>query len=111
MKERLEEAKNTMEILSKEYPRLQSPFGVLKRHAVEEDGALPAKIKKMIALAIALADGCEWCIAIHTKGALEAGATKDELIEAAYVAVLMAGGPALTHICKLLEAIDEFSQD
>jgi len=110
MKDKLHEAEKIMETLGEEYPRLQGPFGVLKRHTVEEDGALTAKTKKMIALAVALAAGCDYCIAIHTKGALDAGATKDELIEAGYVAVLMAGGPALTYMSSLLKAIDEFSK-
>ena len=110
MKERLEEAGKSMEILGKEYTGLQGPFGVLKRHAIEDDGALPSKTKRLIALALAVTSGCEWCIAIHTKGSLDAGATKDEIIEACYAAVVMAGGPALLHIQIVMKAIEEFTE-
>jgi len=71
---------------------------------------LELKTKELIALALGIASGCEWCIVIHTKKALEAGATREEILEAAYVAVLMAGGPAVMHIIPLLKALDEFSQ-
>ncbi len=110
MKERYKEAVDTMAALGKEYPGLQGPFGVLKRHSCEKDGALDVKTKKLIAVAVALCAGCEYCIAIHTKGALDAGATKDELVEAGYVAVLMGGGPPLTYMTKLMAAIEEFGK-
>jgi AhpD family alkylhydroperoxidase len=58
--------------------------------------------------ALAVAGQCEWCIALHAKQALEAGATRDELIEAGFQAVLMHGGPALMYMTPLLEAIEEF---
>ncbi|OYT27870.1 MAG: alkylhydroperoxidase [Candidatus Altiarchaeales archaeon ex4484_96] len=110
MKDKLKEAQDTMAVLGKDYPRLQGPFGVLKRHSSEKDGALDVKTKKLIAVALALCAGCEYCIALHTKGALDAGATKDELVETGYVAVLMGGGPPLTYMAKLLKAVEEFSE-
>jgi AhpD family alkylhydroperoxidase len=108
MNETLDEATKTAEKLGKDYPRLMSPFGVLKRHSVEEDGALPSKTKRLIALSLAVANGCEWCIALHVKGSLDAGATKDEMIEACFVAVLMAGGPAVFHIQLVMDAIERY---
>ena len=110
MKERVSEAQEAMALLGKEYPGLQGPFGVLKRHSIENDGALPSKMKRLIALSIGLANGCEWCIALHTKGAMDAGATKDEIIEACYATVTMAGGPALMHIKLVLDALEEFGE-
>ncbi|MCK4491964.1 MAG: carboxymuconolactone decarboxylase family protein [Candidatus Altiarchaeales archaeon] len=110
MKETLDEATETSTTLGKEYPRLMGPFGVLKRHTVEDDGALPSKTKRLIALALSVANGCEWCIALHVKGLLDAGATKDELIEACFVAVLMAGGPAVFHIGLVMDAIEKYTE-
>lgn len=110
MKETLDDATKTAEKLSKDYPRLMSPFGVLKRHSVEEDGALTSKTKRLIALALAIANGCEWCIALHVKGLLDSGATKDEIIEACFVAVLMAGGPAVFHIQLAMDAIEQYKE-
>ncbi len=110
MKETLDEATKTSTALGKEYPRLMGPFGVLKRHTVEDDGALPSKTKRLIALALAVADGCEWCMALHVKGLLDAGATKDEIIEACFVSVLMAGGSAVFHMGLVMDAIEQFSK-
>lgn len=110
MKETLGDAKKTAEKLGKEYPKLMNPFGVLKRHSIEDDGALSSKTKRLIALALAVANGCEWCIALHVKGSLDDGATKDEIIEACFVAVLMAGGPAVFHIGLVMDAIEQYSK-
>jgi len=110
MKKTLDEATKTAGTLGKEYPRLMGPFGVLKRHTVEDDGALTSKTKRLIALALAVANGCEWCIALHVKGSMDAGATKDEIIEACFVSVLMAGGPAVFHIGLVMDAIEKFSK-
>jgi len=74
----------------------------------EEDGGLPSKTKTLIAIALAIYNGCQWCIAVHTKAALDAGATKDEIIEACYVAVVMGGGPPLMHIQLVTQAIEQF---
>jgi AhpD family alkylhydroperoxidase len=110
MKETLEEATKTAGKLGKEYPGLMGPFGVLKRHSVEADGALKSKTKRLIALALAVANGCKWCIALHVKGSMDAGASKDEIIEACFVAVLMAGGPAVFHTQLVMDAIEQYSK-
>ena len=77
-----------------------------KAHA---DGALSRKHKELIAVSIALSKRCERCIAYHVKAALAHGAREAELLEAAFVTVIMDGGPALAHIGLIQEAIDEFS--
>jgi len=76
--------------------------------AAHADGALLRKQKELIAVGIALSKRCERCIAYHVKAALANGATADELIEAAFVAVIMDGGPALSHIGLVLDAVREF---
>ncbi len=110
MQKTLDEAVETAATLGKEYTGLMGPFGVLKRHSVENDGALKSKTKRLIALALAVANGCEWCIALHVKGLMDVGATKDEMIEACFVSVLMAGGPAVFHIRLVLDAIEEYTE-
>ena len=50
----------------------------------------------------------EWCIAIRVQRAVEAGASRDDVIEAGFMAVLMHGRPALMYMTPLLEAVDEF---
>ncbi|WP_456451149.1 carboxymuconolactone decarboxylase family protein [Hydrogenimonas sp.] len=76
--------------------------------AVEKPSVLDGKQKELINLALAVAAQCEWCIALHTKGALDAGARRDEVIDAAMQAVLMHGGPALMYMTPVMEALEEF---
>ena len=76
--------------------------------AVLQPGALDVKTKELIALATALTARCKYCIGIHTEEVFKAGATEKELWEMATVAVMMGGGPALTHVAELSKAIEEF---
>jgi AhpD family alkylhydroperoxidase len=75
------------------------------------DGALDAKTKELIALAIAVAKQCDGCMASHARGAARHGATADEVAEALGVAVLMNGGPGVVHapraFADFLELVDE----
>lgn len=75
--------------------------------AIEKEDVLSAKTKELIAIATAITEKCEWCIAFHVNNALESGATKEEIRAAAWVAVLMGGGPALMHAGLVLEALNE----
>lgn len=74
-------------------------------NTVLKDGKLDLKTKELIAVGIAVALRCKYCIGIHTEKAFKAGATEDEILEAGMVAVLMGGGPALTYLTDLVEAI------
>lgn len=58
------------------------------------DGALPAKTKQLIAVAVAHVTQCRYCIKGHTKAALRHGATRQELMEAIWVAAEMRAGGA-----------------
>ena len=78
--------------------------------AVEKDGALDAKTKALISLSLAVKSQCHWCIAIHAKKSLGLGATKEQVLESAMMAVLMGGGPSLMYVKLVQDAIDEFSQ-
>jgi AhpD family alkylhydroperoxidase len=75
--------------------------------AVEQEGALDVKTKKLIAVSLAVAQQCEWCIAMHTNVALETGATVGELVEACMVAIFMGGTPAMMHTKLVLDMIKE----
>lgn len=71
------------------------------------DGALPAKTKQLIAVAVAHVTQCPYCIKGHTKAALRAGATPQELMEAIWVAVEMRAGGAFAHTAISLTAMNE----
>src|ERR1700730_18850942 len=61
------------------------------------DGAIPAKTKELIALAVAMTTQCPYCIEIHTKNAKKAGCTEAEIAEAIMVAAALRAGGAITH--------------
>ncbi len=109
MKKKLEEAHATVERLMREYPEITGRFmNFLKR--AEGEGKLDAKTKELISVALSVSRRCEWCIAFHVKNALDAGASRDEIIEACFVSVLMDGGPALMYMKPVIDSIDEFSK-
>lgn len=65
--------------------------------AVFEDGALSAREKSLIALAVAHAVQCPYCIDSYSNGALEKGADLDQMTEAVHVAAAIRGGASLVH--------------
>jgi AhpD family alkylhydroperoxidase len=73
--------------------------------AVFADGALPAKVKQIIAVAVAHVTQCPYCIKGHTKAALRHGASEKELIEAIWVAAEMRAGGAYAHSALALDEI------
>jgi AhpD family alkylhydroperoxidase len=74
------------------------------------DGALSAKTKQLIAVAVAHVTQCPYCIRGHTKAALRAGATPQELMEAIWVAAEMRAGGAFAHATIALTAMAEESE-
>lgn len=91
-------------------PETWAGFAALHRSAVG-DGVLPAKFKELIALAIAVAEGCDGCIAYHAKAAARRGATEEEAAEALGVTLLMSGGPASVYAPRAFDAFREFAAD
>ena len=73
-------------------------------------GALDPKTRELISLAVAATTRCETCIAVHAKGAVEAGATREELLEALGVAVGLNAGAAMVYASHILEAYDTLSK-
>ena len=65
--------------------------------AVFADGTLSAREKSMIALAVAHAVQCPYCIDAYSRDALEKGADLDQMTEAVHVAAAIRGGAALVH--------------
>jgi len=77
-----------------------------------EEGALDTKTKELISVGIAAYNRCEYCIVFHVYKALEAGATRAEIMEAAMVSVAFGGGPSMAYSVTLLkDAVDEFEKD
>ena len=93
--------------LGRAIPDEMAEFGRLHRAAVA-DNALSAKMRELIALGIAIASHCEGCIAYHVHDALRAGASRDEVLDAIGVAVMMGGGPGAVFGAEAMEALDQF---
>jgi len=71
-----------------------------------EGGQLPPKIRELIAVAVACTTQCPYCIEAHSKAARSAGATREELVEAAFVAAALRAGGAATHGAMALKFFD-----
>ena len=65
--------------------------------AVFADGALSAREKSLIALAVAHAVQCPYCIDAYSQDALQKGADLDQMTEAVHVAAAIRGGASLVH--------------
>jgi AhpD family alkylhydroperoxidase len=87
-------------------PDVQAAFDAFSKAAFAE-GALSAKMKQVIAVAVAHVTQCPYCIKGHTKAALRAGATQEELMEAIWVAAEMRAGGAYAHAALALETMEE----
>ncbi len=72
-------------------------------------GALDAKTKELIALAIAVATRCDDCVAFHAKAAVEQGATRDEVLETLGMAIYMGAGPSAMYASHALGAYTQFA--
>ncbi|MBR0839268.1 carboxymuconolactone decarboxylase family protein [Bradyrhizobium liaoningense] len=67
-------------------------------HAVErQDGLIPPKYRELISLAVALTTQCAYCLDVHTAQAAKAGATREEVAEAALIAAAVRAGGTLGH--------------
>ena len=75
-----------------------------------KDGALPGKMKELMALAIAQITQCPWCIQAHTKKAATAGASDAEIAETTFVAMAMAAGAAWSHGGLALQCLQEHKE-
>jgi AhpD family alkylhydroperoxidase len=80
------------------------------RKQVYKDGALSLKTKRLIALACGLQAGCTRCVQGQTKDALVAGATKQEVMEAVSVAVVMGGTAVSAETWRVMRVLEELGK-
>ena len=84
-------------------PEIMNAWRNFSRTTLNE-GALPEKTKQLIAVAVAHVTQCPYCIKGHTAQAMKKGASKEEIMEAIWVAAEMRAGAATAHATI---AIDE----
>ena len=89
-------------------PDVYAGYAQLHRGAME-DGALPARIKELIALAIAVTRECDGCVASHARAAARRGASAQAVAEALGVTILMTGGPGTVWGPRAYAAFKEFA--
>jgi AhpD family alkylhydroperoxidase len=107
MKENLKAVNSTLKKLGEANPEAMRSF---KKYmgATKEEGALSHKMKELMGVALSVVKQCEFCVALHVHNSLEAGATREEIIESAATAGMMGGGPAIMFIKYVFDALDEF---
>lgn len=77
-------------------PDTAASFAAFSKQALAE-GELPARTKQLIAVAVEHATQCPYCIRGHTRGALRAGASEAEVMEAIWIAAEKGAGAAYAH--------------
>lgn len=105
-----EQLQKRMGLVGQDLPGVMSGFGQLHKASLE-NGALSTKTKELIALAIAIVVRCDGCISYHVHDALKSGVSREEILEAIGVAILMGGGPAVVYGCEALEALEQFEKN
>ena len=102
----LEEIKRQQGFVSKIYKVLGRDPKLLKalwnlRNAVMEHGKLSRKTKEMIALAVSIANNCEYCVYAHADELKKLGVSQEEILEVAGVVALLSSFNALYNGLKL----------
>ena len=72
--------------------------------AGQKTARLDSKTRELIALAVAVTTRCDGCIAVHTRNAVDHGATRAEISEALGVAIALNAGAALTYSARVIDA-------
>ena len=93
--------------LRKAHPKVMEAFAALGA-ATYGAGALDAKTKELIAIAISISVRCDGCVAAHSRSAVQKGISREELVEAIGVAIHMGGGPSMVYGAEVLRAFDAF---
>jgi AhpD family alkylhydroperoxidase len=87
-------------------PEAMKGFSALARGATAQ-GALDAKTKELVALALGIGARCDGCLAFHAKAVFDLGGSREEVMEIIAMAVYMGGGPSLMYGALALEAFDQ----
>ncbi|MBT8220198.1 MAG: arsenosugar biosynthesis-associated peroxidase-like protein [Bacteroidia bacterium] len=77
--------------------------------SVFKEGALTAREKSLIALAVAHALSCPYCIDAYSSTCLEKGADEEQMMEAVHVAAAMKSGVTLVNSVQMMNHIEKLS--
>jgi AhpD family alkylhydroperoxidase len=79
--------------------------------AGQKKDLLGAKVRELIALAVAVTARCDGCIAVHSEAAIRRGASKEEIAEALGVAIAVNAGAALVYSTRVMDAVKEYPHE
>ncbi len=106
----LEHAHRGLQLLTEYRPKLMGKIQAFMGEAMHP-GVLDKKEKERIALGMALTQQCHYCIGLHIRACKQAGVTLEEIMDVCGIAIMMGGGPALTHMAEVERALNEFYLD
>ena len=107
--ELLDEILNSHARRGQELPSVTAAYTAYSKE-VYKDGALSQKVKRLMAMVAALQAGCTGCIIYQTKAAVEAGATKAEVLEAIAVATAISGSTAGSWAWRVVKLLEELGK-
>ena len=90
-------------------PEITASFRTFSK-TVFKEGALPEKIKQLIAVAVAHVTQCPYCIHSHTAQAVRKGASQQEIMEAIWVAAEMRAGASYAHAALAIEEMEKIEE-
>ena len=76
---------------------------------VFQEGALTAREKALIALAVSHSEQCPYCIDAYSKDCLEKGADEEQMMEAIHVAAAIKSGATLVHGVQMMNKVDDLT--
>jgi AhpD family alkylhydroperoxidase len=88
-------------------PKEATAFLNLKHVAECKDGAIPAKYRKLMSVAVALTTQCAYCIEAHVENAVRAGASREEIAETVFIAAALRAGGAVGNGLMAMRLSDE----
>src|SRR2546429_9868128 len=86
-------------------PREFSTFVEFDKTVGREDGTIPRKYRELIAIAVVCTTQCRYCLDVHTRAATRAGATREEVAEAAMLAAAFRAAASHTHCVLVVEML------
>lgn len=101
-----EQAGQALSFLNKYSPRQYGKYLEFTKELAAID-AIPHKNLELIMVACGVMSQCEMCIALHVEAAASLGASQDEIIQAAFMAVAMGGSPKLMYMSYVYDALED----
>jgi AhpD family alkylhydroperoxidase len=106
----LEHAHRGLQLITEYRPKLMGKIQAFMAEAMQP-GVLDKKEKERIAFGMALTQQCHYCIALHIRACKQANVTLEEIMDVCGIAIMMGGGPVLTHMAEVERALNEFYLD